>query len=341
MKPAEGYNDDMEDDEDFETTRFGMGAIDRLIYTIGEQEMLPVLSAAIELLITKPDWRCKYTAIMALSQIGEYIEDVDKISSVLTMIVGFLRNENPMMRYAACHAIGQISDDMQPKFQEKYGDVIFPELLYLLQSDPVPRVVSHSAAALTNFLEGMKIEQISAHLDTLVRLLLNHSVTGISLVKESALSAISSTVEIAKELYQPYLNDTLQILFGYYSDARYNPKEYKQLKGQTIETLTIIASSVGSELFKPAAGQLIELMITLQSSQFEQTDPQKTYILAGWQRLCLIYGKELGEYLPRILPGLFVLVENVIKEEITLLNDNAKEEEEAEETAQNINTHDT
>jgi len=27
----------MEDDQDFETTRFGMGAIDRLIYTIGEQ----------------------------------------------------------------------------------------------------------------------------------------------------------------------------------------------------------------------------------------------------------------------------------------------------------------
>lgn len=36
MSPAEGYNEDMEDDEDFETTRFGMGAIDRLIYSVGE-----------------------------------------------------------------------------------------------------------------------------------------------------------------------------------------------------------------------------------------------------------------------------------------------------------------
>ena len=89
---------------------------------------------------------------MALSQIGEYIEDVDKISSVLQMIVSFLKHENPMMRYAACHAIGQISDDMQPKFQEKFGDAIFPELLVILQNDAVPRVVSHSAAALTNFL---------------------------------------------------------------------------------------------------------------------------------------------------------------------------------------------
>jgi hypothetical protein len=94
-----------------------MGAIDRLIYVIGEEEILPILSATIEKLLTNADWRYKYTAVMALSQIGEYIEDVDKISSVLVMIVGFLKHENPMMRYASCHSIGQISDDMQPRFQ--------------------------------------------------------------------------------------------------------------------------------------------------------------------------------------------------------------------------------
>lgn len=341
MKPDEGYNDDMEDDEDFETTRFGMGAIDRLIYTIGEEELLPILSATIEQLLANADWRYKYTAVMALSQIGEYIEDVDKIASVLTMIVGFLKNDNPMMRYAACHAIGQISDDMQPKFQEKFGDAIFPELLVILQNDPVPRVVSHSAAALTNFLEGMKIEQISKHLDLLVQLLLNLSVNGISLVKESALSAISSTVEIAKESYQKYLENTISILFSYFTDERYKPKAYKQLKGQAIETLTIIASSVGADMFRPAAKQLIELMIALQSSQLEQTDPQKSYILAGWQRLCLVYGRELGVYLDNILPSLFVLVENVIKEEINQINDDAKDIPKEGETEQNINTHDT
>lgn len=73
-------------------------------------------------------------------------------------------------------------------------------------------------------------------------------------------------------------------------------------------------------MFKFAAGQLIEMMITLQSSQFEQIDPQKSYILAGWQRLCVTYGKELGGSLDRILPSLFILVENVIKNELNLVN---------------------
>lgn len=83
-------------------------------------------------------------------------------------------------------------------------------------------------------------------------------------------------------------------------------------------------------MFKFAAPKLIQLMIALQSSQFEQTDPQKCYLLAGWQRLCLVYGKDLAESLDQILPSLFALVENVIKTELELVNNpEPKEEEES------------
>lgn len=47
MKPPEGFNEDIEEDEDFETTRFGMNAIDRLISAIGEKETLPTLSSTV------------------------------------------------------------------------------------------------------------------------------------------------------------------------------------------------------------------------------------------------------------------------------------------------------
>jgi importin-5 len=191
--PKEGYNEDMEDDEDFETTRFGMGAIDRLIYSVGEEETMVLLSGTIQTLLASSDWRYKYTAVMALSQVGEYIEEAEKISSIMEMIVLFLSDQNPMLRYASCHAIGQISDDMQPKFQERYGLQVLPGLLNLL-SDSVPRVVSHSAAALTNFLEGMKYEQVQESLPSMMNMLLQHTANGISLVKESCLSAMSSVV---------------------------------------------------------------------------------------------------------------------------------------------------
>ena len=83
-------------------------------------------------------------------------------------------------------------------------------------------------------------------------------------------------------------------------------------------------------------------MIQLQSSQFEQTDPQKTYILAGWQRLCLVYGKDLASYLDKILPSLFVLVEKVIQEEIAMVNGALeKDEDDKEKDDKNINTYET
>lgn len=60
-----------------------MGAIDRVIYSVGDKEVLPMLSEAIKELLKNSDWRYQYTAIMALSQIGEYMEDPSHIGSVI------------------------------------------------------------------------------------------------------------------------------------------------------------------------------------------------------------------------------------------------------------------
>jgi hypothetical protein len=48
MRPPEGFNDDIEQDDDLETMRFGMSSIDRLIDCIGEKIMLPILSSIVQ-----------------------------------------------------------------------------------------------------------------------------------------------------------------------------------------------------------------------------------------------------------------------------------------------------
>ena len=47
-RPPEGFNEDVEDGPDFETTRFGMNAIDRVIDYVGHKTTLPVLSRLVE-----------------------------------------------------------------------------------------------------------------------------------------------------------------------------------------------------------------------------------------------------------------------------------------------------
>ncbi len=43
--------------------------------------------------------------------------------------------------------------------------------------------------------------------------------------------------------------------------------------------------------------------------------------MAGWQRLCTVYKKDLAPYLDRILPDLFKIVEKVINDELKAVND--------------------
>lgn len=105
-KPAEGFNDDFEEDEDCETTRFGMNAIDRLIAALGEKELLPVLSVTVQQLLENPDWRYIYAAIMSLSQTGEYIDEISEITPIVNCVLKFFESDNCMLRYGVCHAIG-------------------------------------------------------------------------------------------------------------------------------------------------------------------------------------------------------------------------------------------
>lgn len=169
MKPKEGFNEDFEDDEDFQTTRFGMSSIDRLIGSVGSTEMLPVLSNIVQGLLTHNDWRYVYAAIMALSQVGEYIDQVDHIEPVVKVIIGYSKHKNCMIRYAVCHAIGQIADDMETKLPQRFGLSILEVLVDMMDNDSVPRVSAHAIASLTNYIQGMKSEVFAPVMEQILK----------------------------------------------------------------------------------------------------------------------------------------------------------------------------
>jgi len=67
--PEEGFNADLENDSDYEAVLFGTTSIDKLIASIGEKYVLPILSLLVQTMMEKNDWRCKHAGIMALSQV--------------------------------------------------------------------------------------------------------------------------------------------------------------------------------------------------------------------------------------------------------------------------------
>ena len=126
---------------------------------------------------------------------------------------------------------------------------------------------------------------------------------GISIIKENAVTALASLAEAAKKNFSVYFDQCLGFLCGYLTG--FNEPCYKQFKGQVIEAVTIISASVGLDQYRPHAPTVINAMLEIQNKQLDSKDPQKTYLLSAWQRICLLMGPEFGPYLPAVIPSLF------------------------------------
>jgi hypothetical protein len=112
MNPKEGFKES-EEDEDEDNVTFGKYSVDRLIGSLGTEKMIPLL----EILVMKTlendnDWRFKNCGLMALSQVGEYIEEPKNIAPIVPKVIEHFGHKNPKVRYAAIHCIGQLAEDM-------------------------------------------------------------------------------------------------------------------------------------------------------------------------------------------------------------------------------------
>lgn len=73
MRPKEGF---VGEEEDEDNVSFGKNIIDRLIASLGDEKMLPLIGELVQNTVANDeDWRYKHAGIMAFSQVGEYVDD--------------------------------------------------------------------------------------------------------------------------------------------------------------------------------------------------------------------------------------------------------------------------
>lgn len=71
-----------------------------------------------------------------------------------------------------------------------------------------------------------------------------------------------------------------------------------------MECASLIALAVGKELFQPHAKDLIDVMIATQHSATDPDDPQISYLLASWARICKVLCQDFVPYLEVVMPSL-------------------------------------
>jgi hypothetical protein len=196
--PEDGYKIE---EEEFSTdpAHVCSNSIDNIMSNIGSTKVLPIIKALI-LGNTEEvqDWRVTRANLLILALLGEYIDNIYEVEPLVQTAIKNYYHENVKVRYAAFHVIGQMSTDLQPAFQAHFGEHLLGTMVTSLD-DKYPRLQSHAAASLTNFLEGATDDIVENYTQTLVEKLIKMIKEGNTMCKENAVTCLATVAEAAED----------------------------------------------------------------------------------------------------------------------------------------------
>ncbi|CAD5228158.1 unnamed protein product [Bursaphelenchus okinawaensis] len=305
--------DNIDEDEDEENVGIGEMALDRICCAVGGKAVMQPLLQAINEIIKHEDWRYRHAAIMGLSTMGEgcrrQMEPL--ISQIIhDMVIPCIQDPHPRVRYAVCNCLGQMSTDFSPTVQKKCHERVLGALIENVGDLTTPRVAAHAGAALVNFCEecpksimGVYLKSIMDKLESVLAETFQKMVeSGKKLVLEQIITTIAAVADAAENNfaeYYPRLSHSLKYIL-----SNSNSREFKALRGKTMECLSLIGIAVGRENFRADAAEIMNTLLQSGLTFDEEDDPELSYMISSWARLCKVLGAEFAPYLPHVMPSI-------------------------------------
>ncbi|KAK6963036.1 Importin-5 [Biomphalaria glabrata] len=320
---------DIDDDEDTDSNPIaGEAALDRLACALGGKTMLPHIISNISQMLQHADWQYRYAGLMAVSACGEgcHTHMEQMLNNIVDAVLPFAVDPHPRVRYAACNALGQLCTDFGPNCQKKFHNKIVPALVGILDDEANPRVQAHGAAALVNFSEECPKHLLVQYLDVIILKLeqvlthkfREHVNKGNKLVLEQVITTLASVADTAQDKFLQYYDRFMPCLK--YIMQHIQSSEHRLLRGKTIECISLIGLAVGKEKFMQDCNDVMQLLLKTQTEEDDlaDDDPQITYMISAWARMCKILGKEFEQYLPLVMGP--VLKAASLKPEVALID---------------------
>jgi hypothetical protein len=338
-----------ENDDDLDSIAVaGETGLDRIACGVGGRAFLQFITPMLSELLGSSEWKSRHAALMAISVIGEgcHTQMESLLPRIVPSIVPFLEDAHPRVRYAACNAMGQMATDFNPTFQTKFHEGVMPKLLNVLEDNANPRVQAHGAAALVNFSEecpssimDIYLQQILAKLQILIQTKMNElGSPGMKAVLEQSVTTLAAVADASKSNFTAYYDAFMPNLKLIMLNAV--QKELRMLRGKTIECISLIGLAVGKEKFMQDAADVMDMLLKAQVAQeeFDDDDPQVSYMMSAWARMCKILGDQFIQYLPIVMGPLMKVAQH--KPEITFIDADDVEKEEEEGGWQFVNIGD-
>jgi len=305
--PKEFSRNSLYSDEE-EHIVFGQKLIDRILGCTRRELGLALLGPQIvSYLEIYDDWRCKYIAFLAASRVGSYLKNPSELSVFLPIVCSHsISHPDPRIRLAALTCLKQLTEDCDEILQTHYHQEIAKVLSASLK-DKIPRIQQLACEATQSCVERMQKQHLDRYIGPIMESLMYLVDNGLPKIQESAMAAIGTIAENTPDTFRKYyysvvIPSLIKVI------EQFNDPAHKKFRGQTIECITIIAKSVGRDLFKEHFVPVVNAMLEIQKHQLKSKDPIKTYLFSSWQRICIIFTTDLIPYVNRVIPALLQLI---------------------------------
>lgn len=327
-EPDWAVQDEVLDEDHDSDPVVGESSLDRLACSLGGKTVLPLVMQCVTQMLSSEDWRQRHAALMAVSAAGEgcHKQMEGMLPQLVDGILKYLQDPHPRVRYAACNALGQMATDFSPGFEKRFHDRVIPGLALLLEDHSNPRVQAHAGAALVNFFEDCPKLVLLPYLDAVVQKIeavLNSKMRelvekGTKLMLEQIVVTLAALADRAEEKFVDYYDRFMPCLKYIIQNA--STPELQLLRGKAIECVSLIGLAVGREKFIADASDVMDMLLKTQTGDIEisEDNPQLSYMISAWARICKILGKQFEPYLPYVMGP--VLKAAALKPEIALMD---------------------
>ncbi|RVE58956.1 hypothetical protein OJAV_G00199280 [Oryzias javanicus] len=282
--PGEHDPEDEEDGDSDDSTdnpkQCSVQVIDTMALHMPPEKLFHHLIPLTQACLSSENPHQKKGGLMCLAVLAEGCADhirTNMLSSVLQTVCRSLSDSNQVVRSAALFALGQFSEHLQPEVST-YCSELMPMLLGYLSSLNEEKVghVSKAFYALENFMENLGAD-IEPYLPTLMETMLSTlNNTNKLRIKELTVSALGAIANAAKELLVPYFPPIIESLKGFLTATT---EEMRSLQTQSLDTLSVLARTVGKDVFSPLAAECVQLGMNLTDATDDPDLRRCTYSL--------------------------------------------------------------
>lgn len=324
---TEGKDTGEDGEIDDDVVRIGEENFDRLGTSYDEDEIMPilfkVLTAKTQNGPVMPEWTHVRSAIMAIFQVVEHLDDDSWVDQSIDFIMRHFEHPHPRVRYCAFAAISQCAFDQQEHLQDKYAVDLIPKMLKGMQDENI-RVVTSAVESFHALVDDEDVDAedmgLDGHMEELLLLLFKHLDNGESKhLQEQCIASIAVAAQSSKEQFTQYYDTVMPLLKQIICAA--TKDEQRNLRGKAFLCIATIGEAVGKELFGKDACEVMNAMTPFFQAGFAADDQSREPAHEACAKIAQVIGKDFKGYVSVLLPTVFTILKAEPKDIMAILDE--------------------